>query len=143
MIPIIQKNIHNPEKGVFGDCYRACICSLLEISDEGVENFVENKEYPMNIVRFLKNKGFRLRYGKTVPRGIDFYMACGISPRGVRHAVIYNNGKLVHDPHPIGGGVIVDEYQWLEPRSDRNCACVNATSECACTQHLNTTCANK
>ena len=117
MIPIKQKNLDNPVKGITGDCYRACICSLLEISDKGVENFVENPDYPMNVVAFLKHKGFRLCNNIEQPKGVEFYMAHGVSPRGIRHSVIYSNGELLYDPHPSNGGVIPDLYLWLEPRN--------------------------
>ena len=116
MKPVMQKNIHNPEQGIIGDCYRACICSLLEISDEDVENFVENPNYPMNVVEFLRIKGLRLCHGIESPVHTEFYIVCGVSPRDVRHSVIYSKGKLVHDPHPSGGGVIPDLYLWLEIR---------------------------
>ena len=117
MKPIKQKNIHNPEKGIQGDCLRACICSLLEISDEGVPNFVEDKQYPVQLVNFLKEKGFRLRWVEEEPKDIEYYMAFGTGPRGFRHAVIYSKGKLVHDPHPEGGGLMLpDLYVLLEKR---------------------------
>ncbi len=111
---IMQKNIHNPKNGVIGDCLRACICSLLEISDALVPNFAEDKEYPDVLVYFLKTKGYRLRHSKEEPKNVDYYMVWGLSPRGNKHSVIYHNGKLVHDPHPEGGGVIPNTYVWLE-----------------------------
>lgn len=96
---------------------RACICSLLEISDEGVPNFVEDDNYPMQLVEFLKEKGYRLRNSKVEPKGIKYYMAVGISPRGLNHVVIYQNGKMIYDPHPDGGGVKdIMLYEWLERR---------------------------
>lgn len=61
------------------------------------------KEYDINI--WLKNKKNKDK----------FYTASGISPRGVNHIVIYQNGKLFHDPHPEGGGVIdIYEYKVFE-----------------------------
>jgi hypothetical protein len=34
------------------------------------------------------------------------YMASGKSSRGIDHIVIYMNGKLYHDPHPSGEGLV-------------------------------------
>ena len=117
MIPIKQKNIHNPEKGIIGDCLRACICSLLEINDNDVYNFAEDENYPMKLIKFLKDRGCRMRYSKIEPKDIvKYYMAWGVSPRGLNHSVIYSDGKLVHDPHPYGGGVESDMFAWLEKR---------------------------
>ena len=116
MKPIMQKNIHNPEKGIMGDCLRACICSLLEISDENIPNFAEDTDYPMQLINFLKSKGYRLKYSIEEPINIEYYMVWGLSPRNNKHSVIYHNGKLVHDPHPMSGGVLPTQYVWLERR---------------------------
>lgn len=116
MIPVKQKNLHNPEKGIIGDCFRAAICSLLEISDNGVENFVESSDYPMNVVHFLKQHGVRMYHSTTYPEGQNFCIANGLSPRGVRHSVIFNVNGIVHDPHPSNGGIAEpDLYLWFEP----------------------------
>jgi len=116
MKPIMQKNMHKPEDGIIGDCYRACICSLLEIDDVDIPNFVEDKNYPLNVVEFLRTKGFRMGNSIEEPKDMEYYMVFGMSPRGFRHSVIYSKGKLVHDPNPEGGGVIPDLYVWLYPR---------------------------
>jgi len=116
MKPIMQKNRHNPEQNITGDCLRACVCSLLEISDEEVPNFAEDKDYPLQLINFLKKRGYKTMYSKQEPINIDYYMAWGISPRGLNHSVIYHNGKLVHDPHMDGGGIVAGEYCWLEER---------------------------
>jgi hypothetical protein len=42
------------------------------------------------------------------------YIASGKSPRGVDHVVIYQSGKMIHDPHPEGGGVEVKYYMALQ-----------------------------
>ncbi len=39
------------------------------------------------------------------------YIVSGLSPRGVRHVVIYVNGQLVHDPHPSQSGVVETEEE--------------------------------
>ncbi len=44
------------------------------------------------------------------------YMVVGISPRGLNHVCIYQNGKLLHDPHPEGGGLLTEtHFETLEP----------------------------
>jgi hypothetical protein len=117
MIPIKQKLMHDHENSIKGDCLRACICSLLEISDDGVPNFVEDKNYPEQLSEFLWSRGYDIVNGDEPPEGIEFYMAWGISPRGVMHSVIHSQGKLVHDPNPDGGDVKPKYYVWLEPIS--------------------------
>ncbi len=115
MIPVMQKLRHNPENNVKGDCLRACICSLLEISDENVPNFVDDDNYPEKLYEWLQNKNLLFYYSDDPPKGIEYYMAWGTSPRGSKHSVICKCGKLVHDPHPDGGDVVnVTTYAWIE-----------------------------
>lgn len=119
MKPIYQKNIYD-DGVVIGDCLRASICSIMEISDEGVPNFVEDKNYPEQLYNFLYSKGYHINYEEgfkpeAVPKDVKYYMAWGDSPRGLLHSVIYCDGKLVHDPHPEGGGVNPIKFTvWIE-----------------------------
>lgn len=41
-----------------------------------------------------------------------YYLVSGDSPRGVKHICIYQDGKLIHDPHPTGEGII--NHLWFE-----------------------------
>ena len=116
MKPIMQKNRHNKETGIIGDCLRACICSILEISDESVPNFVEDIDYPTILLQFLKDRNLIMRHSLEEPMDVEYYMVWGLSPRKISHSVVYRKGKLIHDPHPDGGGVIPDRYVWLEDR---------------------------
>lgn len=70
MIPIKQKNIYNHEKGITGDCLRACICSLLEIDDKDVYNFAEDENYPMELIKFLNGEDNKDSWIKRVVRKI-------------------------------------------------------------------------
>ena len=38
-----------------------------------------------------------------------FYMVSGYSPRGIFHVCIYQNGVMVHDPHPTKEGIETEE----------------------------------
>jgi len=45
-----------------------------------------------------------------------FYFAIGPSQRGVKHMVIWQNGKIYHDPHPSNDGLLsVDYWEYLIP----------------------------
>lgn len=110
----MQKNKHDENNNIVGDCLRACICSILEISDEGVPNFVEDDDYPEILSKFLLERNIWLYSSQEEPQNVDYYMAWGISPRGLQHSVVYSQSKLVHDPHPEGGGVIPDTYAWIK-----------------------------
>jgi hypothetical protein len=113
MKPVKQKIMHS--ENAKGDCLRACICSLLEISDEGVPNFVEDNNYPEKLWNWCQANKVMFYNSDAPPAGIEFYMAWGTSPRGLKHSVIHKSGKLVHDPHPDGGDVKdITTYVWLE-----------------------------
>lgn len=60
-----------------------------------VEHYIEKEDY---------NKWLRNHTNQ-------YYMVTGMSPRGVTHVVIYQNGKMVHDPHPSNSGVEIKENQ--------------------------------
>ena len=110
MVPIKQKNIHDKAKGTVGDCFRACICSILEISDEGMPNFAEDETWT-TLREWLNGNKLDIYY-YDFPKDItnEYYMAVGVSPRGVLHSVVYKDGKLAHDPHPDGGGIKEVKY---------------------------------
>jgi hypothetical protein len=38
-----------------------------------------------------------------------YYLVSGLSPRGVFHVCIYQNGIMVHDPHPTGEGINTEQ----------------------------------
>lgn len=116
MNPIIQKIRHNKKENKNGDCLRACVCSILEISDENVPNFVDDKNYPSILLKFLNEHGYSLRYLDDHPDTDQYYIVSGISPRGIMHATVYHNKQMVHDPHPDGGGVIFEYCLILEKK---------------------------
>lgn len=105
-----------------GNCGEACIASILEIPIEGIpmlHNPNDPKDghtYCKNLRKFLHQ--FGLSYIDVAMREgcdpKDFFKDCwilatGPSPRGTeewhRHAVVWRNGKVVHDPHPSGDGL--------------------------------------
>lgn len=123
---------HNPKEGIFGDCFRCCIASLLELSAARVPNFcgydwtVEGTEesrtrWFRNTNAWLVSRGlsfieFQMPDGgldsaekwmdSAVASGFDAYhILSGKSPRGHNHAVVAKNGKIVFDPHPSRDGL--------------------------------------
>lgn len=110
-----------------GNCGEACIASILEIELSDIpqlhdpENEQDGAIYCKNLRKFLSRLG--LSYiDLSMSEGHDpkdFFESCwviasGPSPRGTkewhRHAVVWQNGKIVHDPHPDGGELDIDMY---------------------------------
>jgi hypothetical protein len=116
MNKVFQTKFNNPATGETGNCFAACLATLLQISISEIPDDL----YPsQRILDLIYSKGYRFIsvYDEDdVPKD-TFYIACGISPRNrnIKHAVIYQNGKLVHDPHPDSSGIITEEwYNYLE-----------------------------
>lgn len=118
MIPVDQDMFYDasvPTERQRGNCWTACIASLLEVPLAEVPNFVQIEEdggqpWWNHTLDYLRDHGHRLKglaHGDEPPG--QHYIATGISPRGdgtVRHAVIYLDGELAHDPHFSRDGIL-------------------------------------
>lgn len=124
MTPQDQIMLHEPDKGRQGDCFRACLASILDMNIRAVPHFAA---YPSDIwieelIRWLKVNGYELNGTSDytderveAEHGIDGYIiVAGESPRNkdVRHAVVYYGKKMVHDPHPSKAGIVKAEYYY-------------------------------
>jgi len=90
-----------------GNCFEACIASILEIPLEEVPDLKECKdvyEWNKTINSWLKTKG--LQYMELETKEYPFYfiesyhLIIGHKERGIYHAVVGLNGNVVHNPHP-------------------------------------------
>lgn len=132
MIPIIQTKISSKDGSISGNCFRACIASILEIDIDSIPAFedMEAGKWQIPFMNFLSENGYEFegtgRFGnefhdnlfKTY-EGVDGYIIVGgKSPREWvtrGHAVVYKNGEMVHDPHPSGEGLIeLENYYMIE-----------------------------
>jgi hypothetical protein len=97
-------------QGAGGDCVRASLASILELSIAEVPHFLEIAAQPshweIEFVEWLEALGIGVwrEEGHYVFDG--FYLASGPAERGVSHMVVYRNGELAHDPHPSRAGLI-------------------------------------
>lgn len=150
MIPVQQtKVVIKNSKGemiVRGNCYAACIASIMELPITEVPNVetlyhIDGSLWIEIMLAFTNSKGYDLcsdnmlkRFHPNETGGFDFsgtdengkipeyyeykdkyYLVSGLSPRGFSHTCIYQNGKLVHDPHPTKEGLItLEDFQTLD-----------------------------
>lgn len=128
MIPVDQSIVnHCPAEGRYGDCFRACIASILELPIAVVPHTMAYDEtlvadpgqwFPA-LNAWLSPRGLTYmdlslhsmtpdRYFRDLMPGNFslWHVISGISPRGYRHAVVGHNGVVVHDPHPSRAGLI-------------------------------------
>lgn len=128
MTPVNQSKLYAPDGIHNGDCYAACLASLLDLplwmvppfeqmfgrgdwrerTDQWLERF-----FGMRLVRTQGHEW------QSLP---DFYMANGPARRGVHHSVIYSVGFPVHDPHPAKDYLLQVEWCWhlLKTKEDNN-----------------------
>lgn len=118
MKPVEQILLHDTENGVYGDCFRACVASILGMPSEDVPHFCDND----NINWFADLEDFLLPLGlapllfETKLNHKDMHFNCcssemiasGTSPRfpDLLHSVVYKEGSMSHDPHPDKTGII-------------------------------------
>lgn len=99
-----------------GNCLQAAIASLLNKELEEVPHFLLNDEpnWYRKMLDWLDLNGYGLVEVKdwVFESGIPL-IAVGKSPRGVYHSVIYQEGKLVHDPHPSKAGIEKPEWYYI------------------------------
>lgn len=94
-----------------GNCFAACIASLLELELGTVPNFcVDHHSRWWDVLNdWLEPRGFvaiMLRSAEMELYRSAFVIASGQGPRGCMHSVIYRNGVMVHDPHPSCAGLL-------------------------------------
>jgi hypothetical protein len=133
MKPLKQRNRHKPKEGIYGDCHRAAIASILELPLDGVPNFGEglpdNKEFQRREREWLLSRGlvpisvpyradleYVLKATKVQNPGV-YYLLGGQSRTGVGHTVVCFEDEIVFDPSIDDSGIIGpfedDGLYWL------------------------------
>lgn len=134
MKPVIQTKLSSQDGSVHGNCFRACLASIMEIDIDSIPAFEDmGNEWHIPFMNFLFRNGYEFdgtgRFGDDFHDenflkypGVDGYIIVGgTSPREWvtrGHAVIYKNGELVHDPYPGGGGVVEKQNFYMIKRRE-------------------------
>ena len=125
MKPVSQSKLYQHGGIHNGNCFAACLASLLEIPLWMVPPFEDmfgrgHGQWRERAEEWL-DRFFMLRLVRREGHPVDelpqYYIANGESLRGVHHSVIYTKGTLVHDPHWEFSGVKSVEWVYsLEPK---------------------------
>ncbi|NQT33228.1 MAG: hypothetical protein HQ594_06125 [Candidatus Omnitrophica bacterium] len=123
MKPVFQTKFGKLE----GNCFSACIASILECSIEEIPCFLEPKgtwyqKYKKWLVQYnLDFVAISNWEGETKPYCPDVYcIVSGMSPRNLMHSVVFLKTEMVHDPHPEGGGVKdITDWIYIVPKYPR------------------------
>lgn len=134
MKPLQQRFRHKPDDGIYGDCHRACIASLLELELEldDVPHFGDGMpdadEFNRRVDAFLKARDLvsvgspydctleHLLIVMKVTNPGAFYLLGGTSKTGVNHTVIGYEDKIIHDPSITQSGIVGpcdDGFLWV------------------------------
>jgi hypothetical protein len=104
MIPVDQTVFGAPH----GNCFAAAVASITGIPLADFPSLADLPDWLRVAREFVYSRGWKLIY---VPNGCEpfeppgFHVGSGLSPRGLDHAVVHLDGKMVHDPHPSREGV--------------------------------------
>lgn len=107
MKPVFQTKFK--EIDGIGNCVQAAIASYLEKELDEIPDFITGvkhggDQYALFYQYFLDiGLGLVRSDPKMTPKCT--YLAIGSSERGNNHMCLYNQGQLVHDPYPGGGGL--------------------------------------
>lgn len=124
MIPITQLYKHDPENGMWGDCWTACLASILELPreevphvyDKGVDGvegrrharlWLEGQGLTLISTVFMGSENLKdLMYSQLVNNPDIHYILGGESKNGICHAVVAINDRIVWDPAIDKSGIV-------------------------------------
>lgn len=103
-----------------GNCFQAALASVFEVGLEDVPHFMAlppSVDWWEALQAWLRERGLCAIYidakaDTMTPQYAGYYLSSGKSPRGSGHTVVAYQGKMVHDPHPSGDG-LVEETETL------------------------------
>lgn len=112
MIPVTQTILHDDPEGRVGNCLQAAVASALNLELDEVPHFAQEELWELSMLEWLKARGFMVLTCPVI-RHIPLGVAYGISPRGVMHAVVVQDGAMVFDPHPSRAGLVRVDGAWM------------------------------
>lgn len=124
-VGVTQEILVGQIDGVPGDCMRACVATILEITLDEVPHFALFKWWEQALDLWVAGHvpGYNVdRYDATTAWGdrrghrgdtVARYMLGGTSPRGVKHVVVAEAGETVWDPHPSRAGLTEATDVWV------------------------------
>jgi len=96
MIPVKQ-NIFNKD---IGDCFRACMASILEIPNSNNIPNIDQKKWLNNWMNWLEVRGMRLGMDHEAIWKDGYWIATvpSLNLRDTTHAIVMFGGKVAFDP---------------------------------------------
>jgi hypothetical protein len=135
MTPQKQKYRHDPDNGVFGDCYRTCLAMLLGLPRDDVPHYVTTMDpdawketVQPKYDSWLSDRGLievAIAYACDLDTLLSLYelmnpkahyMLTGKSGTGCNHVVVCRGGEIVCDPAQNDSGIVDktdDGFLWV------------------------------
>ena len=106
-----------------GNCLAACLASLLNLRLDQVPDVMAADDWWEQLCGWARGLGWALIHLDSDGEGLTwfwsqdgYWIAGGPCERGGRHACVYQDGQLAHDPHPSRAGLLsVDTWTLLVP----------------------------
>jgi len=124
MLPIMQTKFHR-DTGK-GNCMQAAVASIFDLSIDSVPMFNGRINQEIEFRKWLEEMGLELirkDFKKwSIPDWKKFkgYFLCvGNSTRNIQHMVVMKDGKVVHDPHPNGDGLVSYKFAYTFTKDGR------------------------
>ena len=141
MTPVKQRNRHDPENGVFGDCDRAAVASVLDAPLDDIPFFYDGlhrgssaeetdlahntrrRWFRRNDIRLIQmalkmNSAEELIGAISLHNPGQHFLLVGESRNGTGHVVVCRDGRIVHDPALDESGIVGPEPRsgcyWVE-----------------------------
>ena len=141
MTPQKQLYRHDPDAGVYGDCDRAAVASLLDMAVRRVPHFYDGiwagtpdpeiEEAHERRRRWLAGRGIRLIQLALSADDLDamlgsisksnpgaYFLLVGESRNRTGHTVCCHEGRIIHDPSLDNSGIVGPEPRsgcyWIE-----------------------------
>lgn len=122
MTPHKQLFQHNPAAGIWGDCFRTCIASLLDVLPEAVPHRHADLDWyeQRDLIdawlapQRLRLINFAIRWPDSTPQELCEYtaymrpgrfMLSGRHQTGTAHVVVADATGIIHDPCPLNMGL--------------------------------------
>lgn len=119
MRPVQQTKFGSPD----GNCFSACVATIFELplhhvpefkGDKWRDNFTDwlfsNYSLLPEFIQTRLGGGLIIQTDTDLPH-LVYNIACGVSPRGFRHAIVRLGTNIAWDPHPDATGLEeMDEF---------------------------------
>jgi hypothetical protein len=109
------------------DCFSTCLGIILQVHPKNIPNWNavaglgdDNAQWWAAVRDWLRPRGWGILNLSVLPNVLEtiegLYIVSGKTPRGLMHATVWLDGKMLHDPHPDASGLTeVESIDLLYP----------------------------